>query len=210
MRNILLIDDHAVMREGIKQILEDEFRKVTFGEAGNAGEALDLVSRQKWDVVILDIVLPGRSGFDVLKEIRRVNPKLPILVYSMHAEDEFAIRALRSGASGYLPKSDVPEQLVKAIRQLLEGRKYIGESLAERLASELDGQADKLPHSRLSNREYQIMLMLASGKTISQIAEEMSLSIKTISTYRTRMLEKMEMKSIAEVIHYVIERKLLE
>jgi two-component system, NarL family, invasion response regulator UvrY len=209
MKNILIIDGHAVVRQGLKQILEDEFLKVTFGEAGNAGEALDLLSQHKWDVVILDVSLPGRSGFDVLKEIKQRMSKLPVLVYSMHAEEEFAIRALRSGASGYLSKADVPEQFVKAIHQLLSGRKYVSESLAERLASELDTQTDKPIHEQLSNREYQIMLLLASGKTTTDIANDLSLSIKTISTYRTRILAKMKMKSNAEIIHYVIERKLL-
>lgn len=209
MKKILLIDDHAVMREGLKQILEDEFLEAVFGEAGNAGEALDLLQRREWDLVILDIVLPGRSGLDVLKEIHQNKPKLPILVYSMHTEEEFAIRALRSGASGYLSKTDVPEQLLKAIQQLSRGRKYISESLAERLASELDTKSDAPSHSKLSDREYQILLMLASGKTVSDIAGELSLSIKTISTYRSRILEKMRMKSTAELIHYVIEKKLL-
>jgi len=209
MKKILLIDDHAVMREGLKQILEDEFHEAVFGEAGNAGEALDLLQQKDWDLVILDIVLPGRSGLDVLKEIRQHKPKVPILVYSMHTEEEFAIRALRSGASGYLSKTDVPELLLKAIGQLSHGRKYISESLAERLASELETPDDKPPHSRLSDREYQIMVMLASGKAVGAIADELSLSIKTISTYRTRILDKMNMKSTAEIIHYVIENKLL-
>ena len=209
MKKILLIDDHAVMREGLKQILEDEFQEVMFGEAANAGEALDLLQQRDWELVILDIVLPGRSGLEVLKEIRQSKPKLPILVYSMYTEEEFAIRALRSGASGYLSKTDVPEQLLKAIQHLSSGRRYISESLAERLASELDSADDKPAHSKLSDREYQIMLMLAAGKTVGDIAEQLALSVKTISTYRSRILEKMKMKSNAEIIHYVIENKLV-
>jgi two-component system invasion response regulator UvrY len=208
MKNILLVDDHAVMREGIKQILEDELLKVTFGEAGSAAEALDLFSQRNWDAVILDIVLPGRSGLDVLKEIRQQKPELPILVYSMHAEEEFAVRALRSGASGYLSKADVPGQLVKAIQQLLAGRKYISEPVMEKIASELTVKTDQPLHTKLSNREYQTMLMIASGKTTSQIANELSLGISTISTYRARILEKMGMKSNADIIHYVIEYNL--
>ncbi|MBI5021970.1 MAG: response regulator transcription factor [Ignavibacteriales bacterium] len=208
MRNILIIDDHAVVREGIKDILKEEILNPTFGEAGNSGEALDLIRQKEWDVVILDISLPGRSGLDLLQEIKQINPKLPVLVYSMHAEDEFAIRAIRSGASCFLSKSDVPEQLVKAIHQLISGRKYITEKLAERLASELDDWTEKPSHERLSNREYQIMIMLASGKPTGSIANELSLSAKTISTYRARILEKMKMKSNADIIHYVIEHKL--
>jgi len=208
MKYILLVDDHAVMREGIKQILEDELLKVTFGEAGNAAEALDLFSQRNWDAVILDIVLPGRSGLDVLKEIRQQKPDLPILVYSMHAEEQFAVRALRSGAWGYLSKADVPGQLVKAINQLLTGHKYLSESVAERIASELDVQTDRPRHEKLSNREYQTMLMIASGKTTAQIAKDLSLGISTISTYRARILEKMRMKSNADIIHYVIEYSL--
>jgi two-component system invasion response regulator UvrY len=209
MKKILLVDDHAVMREGLKQILEDEFQEVTFGEAANAGEALDLVQQRDWELVILDIVLPGRSGLEVLKEIRQSKPELPILVYSMYTEEEFAIRALRSGASGYLSKTDVPEQLLKAIHHLSRGRRYISESLAERLASDLESADGKPAHSRLSDREYQIMLMLAAGKTVGDIAEELALSVKTISTYRSRILEKMKMKSNAEMIHYVIQNKLV-
>ena len=208
MKNILLVDDHAVMREGIKQILEDELLSVTFGEAGNAAEALDLFPQRNWDVVILDIVLPGRSGFDVLKEIRQQKPNLPILVYSMHAEEQFAVRALRSGASGYLSKADVPGQLVKAIHQLLAGRKYLTETVMDKVASELNVQTDRPPHEKLSNREYQTMLMIASGNTTTQIARDLSLGISTISTYRARILEKMQMKSNADIIHYVMEYNL--
>jgi two-component system invasion response regulator UvrY len=205
MKHILLVDDHAVMRGGIKQILEDELLNVTFGEAGNAAEALDLFSQRNWDAVILDIVLPGRSGLDVLKELRQQKPELPILVYSMHAEEQFAVRALRSGAWGYLSKADVPGQLVKAINQLLAGHKYLSESVAERIASELHVQTDRPRHEKLSNREYQTMLMIASGKTTTQIASDLSLGTSTISTYRARILEKMQMKSNADIIHYVME-----
>jgi two-component system, NarL family, invasion response regulator UvrY len=208
MKNILLVDDHAVMREGIKQILEDELHTVTFGEAGSAAEALDLFSQRNWDAVILDIVLPGRSGFDVLKDIRQQKPDLPILVYSMHAEEQFAVRALRSGASGYLSKADVPGQLVKAIRLLLTGRKYLPESVVDRIASELNVKTDQPRHEKLSNREYQTMLLIASGKSTVQIANELSLGVSTISTYRARILEKMGMKSNADIIHYVIEYNL--
>jgi two-component system, NarL family, invasion response regulator UvrY len=208
MKNILLVDDHAVMREGIKQILEDELIKVKFGEAGNSAEALDLLSQDPWDAVILDIVLPGRSGLEVLQEIRQQKPDLPVLVYSMHAEEQFAVRALRSGAWGYLSKADVPAHLVKAIRQLLSGRKYLSESVVDKMASALDVHTEKPPHETLSNREFQTMLMIASGKTNAAIAEELSLGISTISTYRARILMKMGMKSNSDIIHYVIEHHL--
>jgi two-component system, NarL family, invasion response regulator UvrY len=208
MKNILIVDDHSVMREGIKQILEDELINVTFGEAGNAAEALELISGKPWDAVILDIELPGRSGLDALKEIRQQKPEIPVLVYSMHAEEQFAVRALRSGAWGYLSKADVSGQLVVAIRQLLSGRKYLSESVVDKMATELDVLADKPLHETLSNREFQTLLMLASGKTTTAIAEELSLGISTISTYRARILEKMGMKSNSDIIHYVIEHHL--
>ncbi|MDI6767300.1 MAG: response regulator transcription factor [Bacteroidota bacterium] len=209
MKRILIIDDHAVVRGGLKQILLDEFPNTKFGEANNSGEALEFLNKEDWDVVILDISLPGRSGLDILKDTKQAKPKLPILVYSMHSEEEFAIRALKSGASGYMSKSELPDQLVKAIHQLLTGRKYISSSLAERLAVEIEKPSEKPLHEILSNREHQVMLMIASGNSPTQIAEELSLSIKTISSYRARILDKMRMKTNAEIIRYSIENKLI-
>ena len=209
MKRILIIDDHAVVREGLKQILRDEFPSTQFGEACDAGEALDLISKQDWDMIILDIFLPGRSGLEVLKDINQNKPKLPVLVHSMHSEEAFAIRAFKSGASGYMSKSELPEQLVKAVNQLLTGKKYISPSLAELLASEILTTTDKPLHSALSDREHQIMLMLASGKSASQIANALSLSNKTVSTYRTRVLKKMKMKTNADIIRYAIEHEMI-
>ncbi len=208
MKRILIIDDHTVVREGLKQILRDEFPTAQFGEARDSGEALEFLTKENWDVVILDIFLPGRNGLDILKDIKQLKPKLPVLVHSMHSEEEFAIRALKTGASGYMSKAELPEQLIKAIHQILTGRKYISPSLAEQLAAEIEKPSDKPVHETLSNREHQIMLMIAGGKSPSQIAEELSLSIKTVSSYRARILDKMRMKTNAEIIRYSIENKL--
>lgn len=179
------------------------------GEAENAQETLDLVSEKKCDVLVLDIEMPGRSGLDVLKELRKHRPKLPVLVLSIHSEKQFAVRILRAGAVGYLTKESAPEELVKAIRTVYRGGKYISASVADELASELDQGTEQAPHATLSNREFEVLLMIASGKTVSQIAEELSFSVKTISTYRARILAKMGMKTNAELTHYAIENKLV-
>ena len=207
---ILLADDHAVVRHGLKQILADEFKRAAFGEARNAQEALDLVWKEDWDVVVLDITMPGRSGLEALKEIREEKPKLPVLVLSMHPEDQFAVRVLKSGASGYMTKESAPEELVGAIKKVLAGGRYVSPSLAEKMASYLAIDSPKAPHERLSDREFVVLRMIASGKTVSQIAEELSLSVKTVSTYRTRILEKTGMTSNAELTHYAIKNQLVE
>src|SRR5689334_8872955 len=207
---ILLADDHAVVRHGLKQILADQFRHSTFGEARNAQEALNLVWKQNWDIVILDITMPGRSGLEVLREIRRSRPKLPVLVLSMHPEDQFAVRVLKSGASGYMTKESAPEELVGAVKKVLGGGRYVSAALAEKMASYLAIDTPKPPHERLSDREFVVLRMIASGKTVSRIAAELSLSVKTVSTYRTRILEKMAMTSNAELTHYAIKNQLVE
>jgi DNA-binding NarL/FixJ family response regulator len=207
---ILLTDDHALVRQGLRLILADHFKNATFGEARNAHEALTKVwGKEKWDVVVLDVTMPGRSGLEVLKEIKRSKPKLPVLVVSMHPEDQFAVRILKAGASGYLTKESAGEELVGAIKKVMGGGKYVSPSLAERMASYLAIDVQKAPHERLSDREFLVLRMIASGKPVSEIAKELSLSVATISTYRARLLEKMDMKNNAELTHYAIQKELV-
>jgi DNA-binding NarL/FixJ family response regulator len=207
---ILIADDHAIVRRGIKDILAEEFTTAEFGEADSAPHVLDLARKQKWDVLVLDITLPGRSGLEVLKDIKHECPKLPVLILSMHSEDQFAIRTLRAGAVGYLTKENASEELVKAIRKILGGGRYVSSALAEKLIAMLATHSEKLPHESLSDREYQVMSMIASGKAAKEIATELSLSAKTISTYRARILEKMKMQNNAELIHYAISNHLVD
>lgn len=210
MTKVLIADDHAVVRQGLRQILREVPEMTQVGEALNGQEVLDKIRTEEWDAVVLDISMPGRSGLDVLKELKHDHPKLPVLVLSMHAEDQFAVRLLRAGAAGYLTKESAPEELVKAIRKVVSGGKYVSPSLAEKLAFDMHGDSDKLLHETLSDREFQVMRMMATGKTVKEIAEELSLSVKTVSTYRARILEKMSLKSNAELIHYAIHNKLID
>jgi two-component system invasion response regulator UvrY len=204
---ILIVDDHAIFREGLKRILSDEFEAAIFGEAGNATEALEQVWKNKWDLVLLDITMHGRTGLDVLKEIRSSVSNLPVLVLSGHPEEQYAVRVLRAGAAGYLTKESASRDLSSAVRKLLSGGKYISASLAEQLATEIQSpQGD--PHEKLSNREYQVMLLIAAGKVPKEIGNELSLSAKTVSTYRSRILEKLKLRNNAEIMRYVVERKL--
>lgn len=207
---ILITEDHAVVREGLKLILADHFKKAVFGEARNATEALARVWKEKWDVVLLDITMPGRSGLEVLKEIKRSRPRLPVLILSMHPEDQFAVRLFKAGAAGYLTKESAGDELVGAIKKLVGGGRYISPSLAERMASYLTIDVQKAPHERLSDREFLILRMIASGKQVSQVAKELSLSVSTVSTYRARILEKMDMKNNAELTHYALQKDLVE
>jgi DNA-binding NarL/FixJ family response regulator len=206
---VLIADDHPVVRRGLRRILEDEADIEVTGEARNSQEALDLISRKRIDVVILDIEMPGRSGLDVLKDLKQYRSKLPVLVLSIHPEEQFAVRVLRAGAVGYLSKESAPEELVRAVRRVYGGGRYISTAVAERLASEVSLGSEKAPHETLSNREFEVLQMIASGKTVSQIAKELSFSIKTISTYRARILTKMRMKTNAELTHYAIENKIV-
>jgi DNA-binding NarL/FixJ family response regulator len=206
---ILLTDDHAVVRQGLKLILADHFKRAVFGEARNAQEALDLMAREKWDVAVLDVTIPGRGGLEVLKEMKRLRPQMPVLILSMHPEDQFAVRMLTAGAAGYLTKESAGDELVGAIEKVVRGGRYVSPSLAERMASYLDRDVQKAPHERLSDREFLVLRMLASGKTVSQIAEELFLSVKTISTYRARILQKMDMKNNAQLTHYAVTRRLV-
>ncbi|HLX11389.1 MAG TPA: response regulator transcription factor [Bacteroidota bacterium] len=209
MKRILIGDDHSVVRRGLIEILEDEFKKVTIGEAATAAEVTEKVRADNWDILILDVNLPGRSGLDVLADLRSAGAQLPILMLSMHPEDQFALRALKAGASGYLSKDSASDELLKAVKKILEGGKYVSPALAEKLAMNLADNSGNALHESLSDREFQVLRMIANGKTVGEIAETLSLSVKTISTYRTRLLEKLRMKTNAELTRYGIENKLV-
>jgi DNA-binding NarL/FixJ family response regulator len=210
MLRVLLVDDHAVVRKGIKAILEDQVPGVQVSEAGGGDEALAILDAPAtFDAVVLDLSMPGRSGIDLLAEIKHRQPKLPVLIMSLYGEEQFAIRALRAGAAGYLTKDAAPELLVAAVTKVARGGRYISEALAERLAGDVGGQALSAPHERLSDREFEVMRGIASGNTVSEIAGQMHLSVKTISTYRTRLLEKMGMGTNAELTRYAIEHGLV-
>jgi two-component system invasion response regulator UvrY len=209
MIRILVADDHAVVREGIKTILAGQEDMVVEDEAGSGQEVLNKVTKKNYDLVLLDISMPGRSGLEILEEIKVMQPKLPVLILSMHPEGQYAVRTLRAGASGYLTKASAPQELITAIQKVSRGGKYVTASLAEKLAFELDARAEKPCHERLSNREYQVMLMLASGQSVTEVAEELCLSAKTITTYRTRILQKMDMKKNAELTLYAVRNNLI-
>ena len=210
MIKILIADDHPIVRKGLKEILSEHPDMKVLGEAQNSHEVLNFVRKEHWDVVVLDITMPGRDGLDVLKELKKARPKLPVLILSIHPEEQYGVRALKAGASGYLTKESAPDRLVTAIRKILERGKYVSPGLAEKLAFDVEKDAQKLPHERLSDREYQVLGMIASGKTVGQIGGELSLSVKTISTYRARILVKMGMKTNADLTHYVIRSKLID
>lgn len=207
---ILIADDHAIVRHGLRQILSELEDMVVTGEAKNGLQALQLVRQGEWDVVLLDVSMPDKNGIDTLKQLKKEYPKLPVLMLSMHPEEHYAIRALKAGASGYLTKQSAPEQLVTAIRQVASGKKYVSPSLAEELANAISDDSDKAPHEKLSDREYQTLCMIASGRTLSQIAAELKLSTKTVSVYRARLLEKMQLKNNAELTHYGLKNGLVE
>lgn len=207
---ILIADDHAIVREGLKQILVDTCDMVIAGDAENGNDAIKLARAVNADVLLLDISMPDKSGIEVLKQIKKESPKLAVLMLSMHREDQYAIRSLKAGAAGYLNKQSAPAELVDAIRQVASGRKYISPALAQELANQLGDDRSVPPHETLSDREYQTLLMIASGKTVSDIALELSLSVKTISMYRTRLLQKMKLRHNAELTHYAIKNRLVE
>ena len=210
MIKILIADDHPIVRQGLKQILHEAPNMVVADEASNGQEVLEKVWKNNYDVVLLDISMPGISGLDILKQLKSHKPELSVLVLTVHPEEQYAVRVLRAGASGYLTKESAPDELIKAIRKVSLGRKYVSSSLAEKLAFDLEIDSEKPLHETLSDREYEVMCMIASGKTVKEIAEELFLSIKTISTYRSRILEKMKMKSNAELIHYAIKNRLVD
>ncbi len=210
MVRVLIADDHAIVRRGLKETLVRELKEAVCGEAENAQQVLAQVQSHNWDLVILDISMRGRSGVDVLKDLKRERPKLPVLVLSMYAEDQYGKRVLKAGASGYMNKESAPEELIKAIRKVLAGGRYVSPSLAEKLALDLSAEAEQLPHESLSDRELEVLRMIALGKTVSQIAEELHLGVTTVSTYRARILEKMNMTTTAELMHYALRNHLAD
>jgi two-component system invasion response regulator UvrY len=207
---VLIADDHAILRRGLKEILVRELDQVTCGEAEDAQQALTEVQSHTWDLVILDISMPGRSGLDLLDDLRQTQPQLPILVLSMHAEDQYGKRVLKAGAAGYMNKESAPEELIKAIRKLLAGGRYVSPALAEKLVLTLNQDAGRPVHETLSSREFEILRMIASGKTVTQIAGELHLSPTTVSTYRTRILGKMNMATTADLIRYALQTHLVD
>jgi two-component system invasion response regulator UvrY len=210
MKRIIIADDHEIVRAGLKQIIADDPDLLVEGEASDGQELLEKLRKKKFDLVLLDMKMPGRSGLEILKQLKIEHPSLPVLVLSMHSEEQYAVRTIKAGASGYITKETAPDKLLEAIRRVCGGGKYISQSLAEKLADSISDSKSKPPHEYLTDREFQVMCMIASGKTISDIARELFLSVKTISTYRQRILEKMSMKNNAELTHYVISNNLLE
>ena len=210
MTRILLVDDHPIVRQGIKQVLVGAFQPALVGEAANAEEGLSEVRNTAWDVLVLDLTLPGVSGLDLLKDLRRERPSLPVLVLSMHPPDQFARRAMNAGAAGYLTKDSAPTELVKAVGEVIAGRRYLNPLVIEDLVSRVQPDSERRPHEALSDREYQVLRMIASGLTVSQVATKLSLSVKTISTYRARVLEKMNMRTTAELMYYGIQQGLVD
>jgi two-component system, NarL family, invasion response regulator UvrY len=210
MIRVVVVDDHAVVREGLKRIVSESGGMTVTGEAADGHEAIRVIKSGPCDVVLLDITMPNKSGLDVLKELHAESPRLPVLVLSMHPEDQYAVRVLRAGAAGYVTKESAPAKLVQAIRKVVRGGKYVSPSLAERLVFDLGADKDKAPHELLSDREYQVLCLISSGKTVSQIADELALSIKTVSTYRVRILEKLKMKNNAEMTRYAIQEGLVD
>ena len=210
MVKILIADDHAVVRRGLRQIINDEPDFEVVAEAQNGHEVLDQLDKVDCNVLVLDITMPDKNGLAVLQEVKATRPRLPILILSMHPEDQFALRALKLGASGYLTKESAPEELVGALRKVTNGGKYISSTLAEQLVAEIGSDSPRPSPERLSEREFQVLRMIAQGKTISQIAEDMGLSVKTVSTYRTRLLQKMKMKTNAELVRYAVQHGLVD
>ena len=209
MIRVLIVDDHAIVRRGLRELLSDEFPGAAFGEASDARQAMDQLRKKEWDVALLDITLSGKSGLDLLKELKVEWPKLPVLVLSGHPEDQFAVRVLKAGAGGYMTKESAPEELAKAIRKVLAGGRYVSPALAEKLALGVRKDPRRAPHETLSDREYEVMSRIASGKTVKEIAEELLLSAKTISTYRARVLEKLGVRNSAEIVQYAIRNGLV-
>ncbi|GAB1723558.1 MAG: response regulator [Nitrospira sp. CR1.1] len=209
MTKILVVDDHAVVRQGVKQILNEQFQGVVIGEARNAEEMMDRLRKFAWDIVILDVGMPGKSGLDAIKDLKQVCPKLPVLVLSAYPEDQLARRMLKAGAAGYLTKDSAPNELVHALRKILGGGKFVSASMAELLVANLNEDAEKPLHELLSDREYQVMCLIAVGKSLKEIADDLCVGISTINTYRARILEKMQFKNNTELTHYAIDHRLI-
>ena len=210
MIKILIADDHAIVREGLKQIVAEETDMKVTGEAANANELFELLASEDWEIVVLDINMPGKSGLEALKEMKTRNIKVPVLILSMFSEDQYGLRAIKAGAAGYLKKVSAPTELVSAIRKIVGGGKYIGPTLAEKLAENVDVNNKNALHQNLSDREYQIMCLISFGKSAEEIAEELAISIHTVYSYRNRILEKMHLKSNVELTQYAIQHKLIE
>jgi two-component system invasion response regulator UvrY len=210
MLRICIADDHAIVRKGLKQILSETADLVVADEAATGQELLNKVAKGRFDVVLLDISMPGRNGLEILKELRAERPKLPVLILSIYPEEQYAVRALKSGAAGYLTKESAPEELIAAIRRISQGKKYVTASLAEKLAAYLETDLEKPPHESMSNREFSILCMIGAGKSVSEIAGDLRLSVKTISTYRGRILKKLGLKNNAEIMKYAIRNGLTE
>jgi two-component system invasion response regulator UvrY len=208
--HVLIADDHAIVRQGLKQILSETEDMLVTGEADDGAEALALARQQPWDVFLLDVSMPNRNGIDTLKQLKKEFPRLPVLILSMHPEEQYAVRALKAGASGYLTKQSAPEQLVNAIRQVASGKKYLSPAVAQQLADAISEDTEKSPHERITDREYQVLKLIAAGKTLTQIAESLNLGVATVSTYRARLLEKMGLRSTAELIRYGLEHGLAD
>lgn len=210
MIRILITDDHAIIRKGLKQILLEEYLSAYIDEANDAETAIQKIMTEYWDVIICDLSMPGRSGLDVVHHVNQNLPKTPVLILSIHPEEQYAIRVLKAGAAGYLSKDAAPEELVKAVQRVMQGRKYISSAIAEKIAGELGHEnSDKVLHEFLSDREFDVFKMIAAGKSVSDIAEKLSLSITTVSTYRSRILTKMGMKSNADLTRYALENKMI-
>ncbi len=210
MIKVLIADDHAVVRRGLRQILMETSDILVGGEAATAAEARALVAQHRWDVIILDVNMPGGNGIELLGELRRQNAGLRCLVLTMYPEDQYAVRAIRAGAAGFLTKESAPEKLIEAVRKIASGGRYVSAELAETLASMVAGESDGPPHQRLSDREFEVFKMLASGRTVSQVAQELGLSVKTVSTHRMRILKKMRMTTNAELTHYEVKNGVVE
>ena len=210
MIKILIVDDHPVVRRGIKQILSEEDDISVVDELCDCNDLLKKVHKRKWDIMILDITLPDRNGLDVLQELKSDYPELPVLMLSVHPEEDYAVRAFKSGANGYINKKSAPDELIKAVRKVIKGENYVSQTVAERLAKAFREGVEKPHHDELSNREYQVIRMIASGKPLKQIAGELYLSVKTVRTYRQRIMEKMRFKSNAQLIHYAIKMHLID
>jgi DNA-binding NarL/FixJ family response regulator len=209
-RKVLIVDDHEVVRDGVKRLLDEQPGAISCGEAGTPEEALRMALADNWDIVVLDLSFAGKSGLEVLKELKQVRPRLPVLVLTMHSEEQYARRAFKAGAAGFVTKDSPRAELSKAIHDVMEGGKYLSHALAEKLIVDLERGADRPPDETLSDREFQVMRLIASGKTLTEIADLLSLSDKTISTYRARLMEKMGMRTNAELTHYAIQNKLVE
>ena len=210
MLRILIVDDHALIRRGLRQTILEGLGKATVGEARSVQEALDLIWKRKWDVVVSDITMPGRSGLALLREVKATQPKLPVLILSMHTEDELGVRVIKAGAAGFITKDSATAELVQAIQRVLSGKRYISPALADRMAQYIGTDTERPLHESLSNREYEVMCLIASGKAPKEIAQGLSLSIKTVATYRARILEKMRMHTNAELTHHAIKNLLVE